>query len=126
MSDADVWSFVSAIKSTGTLPAVRDYYRGRKPHFHMSEMVFYGAKGAQLETNHHSPFGNDNMIYSYRSTFAGGQLICSEYLSRYNHEKDAREIACWTPSGDFSCFFFGYESDVSDYYNTLQAIRAVR
>lgn len=118
----DVWSFVTATRSTGTVRAARDYYRGRVPHFHMSEMAFYGARGAQLETNRHSPFGPDRMTFSYKSRFAGGDLVCSQYLPRHEHEADAREIACWTPKGDFSCSFSGYESDVSDFYQTLAAI----
>lgn len=120
------WSFVTSMKSTGTLPAVRDYYLGRAPHFHMSEMAFYGAKGEQLKTNRHSPFGYDRTISSWESTFAGGLLTCSEYFSNYKREIGSREIACWTPNGDFSCFFSGYEPDVDEFYQTLQATRAVR
>lgn len=117
------WSFVSAQRIRGALGAGRDVYLGRKPSLVISEMAFYGASGRQVETNRHSPFGNyDTLISSRTSTFGKETITCSDYAPHYEHVNGFREISCLTPKGDFSCFFSGDETDVPQFYRTLQSV----
>jgi hypothetical protein len=123
LSKDQTWSLVSAKRIRGTLRAVRDVYSGRKPGLVISEMAFYGASGEQVETNRHSPFGNyDTLISSRTSTFGKETIACSDYAPHYEHENGFREISCLTPKGDFSCFFSGEETDVPQFYRTLQSV----
>lgn len=117
------WSFVSTQRIRGALGAAEDAYLGRKPGLVISEMAFYGASGRQVETNRHSPFGNyDILITSRTSTFGKETITCSDYAPHYEHENAFREISCLTPKGDFSCFFSGDETDVPQFYRTLQSV----
>jgi len=117
------WSLVSAKRIRGTLRAVRDVYSRRKPGLVISEMAFYGASGKQVETNRHSPFGNyDTWMSSRTSIFGKETITCSDYAPHYEHVNGFREISCLTPKGDFSCFFSGDETDVSQFYRTLQSV----
>ena len=117
------WSLVSAKKISGALRAGWEVYLGRKPGLVISEMAFYGASGMQVETNRHSPFGNyDALISSRTSTFGKGTITCSDYASPYERVSGFREISCFTPKGDFSCFFSGDETDVPQFYRTLQSV----
>ena len=117
------WSFVSAHRIKGALGAAQDAYLGRKPGLVISEMAFYGASGETVEANRHSPFGSyDTLISSRTSTFGKETITCSDYAHHYEHANGFREISCHTPKGDFSCFFSGDETDVPQFYRTLQSV----
>lgn len=124
-NEAETWSYVAGHKTDGLLRSGIDFLLKRKISFSMSEMAFYGAAGAQLETNRHSPFGDDRLLSSHQSAFGNGEIECSNYLSSYYQDVSYREIACATPKGDFSCFFGGDEKDVEQFYQTLKAVRPV-
>lgn len=116
------WSFVSAKRIRGALRGARDAYLGRKPDLVISEMAFYGASGIQVEANRHSAFGHDTLISSRTSTFGKETITCSDYAPHYERVTGFREISCLTPKGDFSCFFSGDETDVPQFYRTLQSV----
>jgi hypothetical protein len=116
------WSFVTSKRINGSMRAGLDAYLGRRSRLAISEMAFYGASGRQMETNQHSPFGKyDTQSASRTSAFGKGTITCSDYTPQYDHETSFREISCFTPTGDFSCFFSGDEKDVSQFYQTLHS-----
>jgi len=119
-----VWSFVTANRTSGMLRSSVNLYLGREPHFRISEMAFYGAAGEQAETNRHSPFGEQDRLISSRTlAFSGGDITCSDYAPSYPLEGDHREVSCVTPSGDLSCFVNGDDEDVTQFYQALRSIR---